>query len=186
MGTSIVESHYLDIWEDGSTEEEFYTRVENYEPAVFIDPITGEEQHGHISTCDTSSIRFSIFKGADSSMEKGLVSGWANVSKNADGSIPLDWQGDIIAPDTLEDAAIEFMLNYQDSGELHEGGPVGKVVESIVLTKDKQAAMGIPEGIVPEGWFITVKLFDDAVIEKVKSGEYQMFSIQGTGQRVAV
>lgn len=186
MGACITESHYLDIWDDGSTEEEFYTRVNTYEPAIFLDPITGEELRGNITTCDTSSIVFSIYKGTGSTMEKGLVSGWANVSKNADGSIPLDWQGDIIATDTLEDAAIDFMLNYQDSGELHEGGPVGKVVESIVLTKDKQAAMGIPEGVVPEGWFITVKLFDDAVIEKVKSGEYQMFSIQGTGQRVTV
>lgn len=113
-----------------------------------------------------------------------LVSGWANVSVNADGSLPLDWQGDIIAPETLEKAAVNFMLNYRESGEMHQGGPVGTVVESIVLTKEKQEAIGIPEGAVPQGWFITVKVHDPEVYAKVKNGTYKMFSIQGTGRRV--
>ena len=88
-------------------------------------------------------------------------------ARNADGTIPLDWQGDIIRPDVLEKAAIDFMLHYRESGEMHRGSSKGTVVESIVLTKDKQAALGIPEGIVPEGWFITVKIEDPAVFERV-------------------
>lgn len=118
--------------------------------------------------------------------EQGLVSGWANVAKNADGSIPLDWQGDVIRPEVLEKAAVDFMLNYRTSGEMHHGESKGVVVESIVMTKDKQAAMGIPEGTVPEGWFITVKIEDPEVFEKVKSGKYRMFSIQGRGKRVPI
>lgn len=118
--------------------------------------------------------------------DQGLVSGWANVARNADGSIPLDWQGDIIRPEVLEKAAVEFMLNYRTSGEMHHGSSKGTVVESIVMTKDKQAAMGIPEGIVPEGWFITVKIEDPEVFEKVKSGKYKMFSIQGHGKRIPI
>ena len=116
--------------------------------------------------------------------DKGLVSGWANVARNADGSIPLDWQGDIIRPEVLEKAAIDFMINYRTSGEMHQGESKGVVVESIVMTKAKQVAMGIPEGTVPEGWFITVKINDPEVFEKVKSGQYKMFSIQGRGKRV--
>ena len=54
------------------------------------------------------------------------------------------------------------------------------------MTKDKQAAMGIPEGTVPEGWFITVQLYDNEVINKVKNGEFRMFSIQGVEQREAL
>lgn len=113
-----------------------------------------------------------------------LVSGWANVSINADGSLPLDWQDDVISPYMLEKAAIGFMLNYRESGEMHEGGPVGTVVESIVFTKEKQEAIGIPEGTVPQGWFITVKVHDDETFQKVCDGTYQMFSIQGTCRRV--
>lgn len=116
-----------------------------------------------------------------------LVSGWANVAVNADGSIPLDWQDDVIAPETLEKAAIKFMLDYRESGVMHDNnGAVGDVVESIVFTKDKQEALGIPEGIVPQGWFITVKVHDPTVFAKVMNGTYKMFSIQGTCRRSKV
>jgi hypothetical protein len=118
------------------------------------------------------------------STDDGLVSGWANVSINKDGSVPLDWQGDVIDPITLEKAAMDFMLNYRDSGEMHQGNSKGTVVESIVLTKAKQEALGIPAGIVPEGWFITVKVQDPEVFAKVKSGVYKMFSIQGRAKRI--
>lgn len=118
--------------------------------------------------------------------DERLVSGWANVSINADGSIPLDWQDDVIPPCELEKAAINFMLNFRGSGEMHQGESKGDVVESIVFTKEKQAAIGIPEGIVPEGWFITVKVHDPEVFAKVKDGTYRMFSIQGTSRRVKV
>lgn len=126
-------------------------------------------------------VGFDIHKARE---DEGLVSGWANVAINKDGSLPLDWQDDVIAPETLEKAAIQFMLDYRDSGEMHRGDSKGTIVESIVLTKEKQAALGIPEGIVPEGWFITVKVHDPEVFEKVKNGTYRMFSIQGSAKRV--
>ena len=126
-------------------------------------------------------IGFDIYKSRD---DEQLVSGWANVSVNADGSIPLDWHDDVIAPEVLEKAAINFMLEYRESGVMHDGGPVGTVVESIVLTKEKQQALGIPDGTVPVGWFITVKVHDSEVFAKVKDGTYKMFSIQGKCNRV--
>ena len=124
------------------------------------------------------------FNVTKSNEEEGLVSGWANVAINADGTLPLDWQDDIISPDTLEKAAVNFMLDYRGSGVMHEGDSKGVVVESIVFTKEKQAAIGIPEGTVPEGWFITVKILDPEVFEQVKKGTYKMFSIQGHAKRV--
>lgn len=127
------------------------------------------------------SLNFNITKAKE---YEGLVSGWANVSVNADGTIPLDWQGDVINPDTLERAAINFMLDYRGSGVMHEGVSQGVVVESIVFTKEKQAAIGIPEGCVPEGWFITVKVTNPDVFQEVLSGKYKMFSIQGKAKRV--
>lgn len=126
-------------------------------------------------------ILFDITKAKE---EDGLVSGWASVAVNADGSLPLDWQGDIIRPETLEKAAINFMLEYRESGVMHKGESQGTVVESIVLTKEKQEALGIPEGCVPEGWFITVKVTNPDVFKAVKDGKYKMFSIQGSGKRI--
>ena len=124
------------------------------------------------------------FKVAKVKEDEGLVSGWANVAVNADGSLPLDWQDDIIRPETLEKAAINFMLDYRGSGVMHEGEVKGIVVESIVFTKAKQTAIGIPEGIIPEGWFITVKVLDQSVFELVKNGVFRMFSIQGNAKRI--
>lgn len=126
-------------------------------------------------------VDFDVYKARE---EEQLVSGWANVAINKDGSIPLDWQDDVISPATLEKAAINFMMDYRGSGVMHEGESKGTVVESIVLTKEKQAAIGIPEGCVPEGWFITVKVHDPEVFAKVKDGTYRMFSIQGSAKRV--
>lgn len=127
------------------------------------------------------SVGFEISKARE---DEQLVSGWANVAIDKDGNAPIDWQDDVIAPETLEKAAINFMLDYRGSGEMHKGNSKGTVVESIVLTKEKQRAMGIPEGTVPEGWFITVKVHDPEVFAKVKDGTYRMFSIQGTAKRV--
>lgn len=124
------------------------------------------------------------FKVAKANDSEGLVSGWANVAVNADGSLPLDWQDDIIRPKTLEKAAINFMMDYRGSGAMHEGDSKGIVVESIVFTKEKQAAIGIPEGVIPEGWFITVKILDPVVFKQVKNGTFKMFSIQGHAKRV--
>ena len=141
------------------------------------------ETHEEIPVDDSVclSVGFDVYKARDDEM---LVSGWANVAIDKDGNAPLDWQDDVIAPETLEKAAINFMLDYRGSGVMHEGESKGTVVESIVLTKEKQQAIGIPEGTVPEGWFITVKVHDPDVFAKVKDGTYRMFSIQGTAKRI--
>lgn len=142
-----------------------------------------EEQYVPDEDIYNVDILFDITKSND---VEGLVSGWASIAINADGSRPLDWDGDIIEPDTLDKAAVDFMLNYRSSGVDHTGDAVGDVVESIVFTKEKQEALGIPEGTVPEGWFITVKLRDVDTIAKVKDGTLKMFSIQGKGKRYQV
>lgn len=154
--------------EDGSV-----TRVHRHESVYIEEEIPVD--------CTHVDVLFDITKSKE---DEGLVSGWASVSVNADGSIPLDWSDDVIMPETLEKAAINFMLDYRGSGVMHEGSEQGVVVESIVFTKEKQKALGIPEGIVPEGWFITVKVMNKDVFDAVKDGKYKMFSIQGSAKRV--
>jgi hypothetical protein len=46
--------------------------------------------------------------------------------------------------------------------------------------------MGIPEGTVPEGWWVGFKISDKTAYQKVKAGIYKMFSIEGSAQRVPV
>ena len=47
-------------------------------------------------------------------------------------------------------------------------------------------ALGIPEGTVPEGWFVGFYIPDPAVYKKVKDGDYNMFSIEGSARRLSI
>ena len=60
------------------------------------------------------------------------------------------------------------------------------LVESVIFTKEKMQAMGIPEGIVPEGWWIGFYVKDDNAWKKIKNGTYKMFSIEGKAVRVPI
>ena len=128
---------------------------------------------------------FSIYKTDD---DKRLVFGWASVSITVDGEQVEDVQEDLIDPEDLEAAAYEYVLKFRDTGEEHISTmrKRGKLVESCVFTAEKQKAMGIPEGILPIGWWIGFKIEDDAAWEKVKNGTYKMFSIEGKATRVAI
>ena len=113
------------------------------------------------------------FKIAKSDDDKMLAFGWANVSITADGEL-------------IESAAYKFAELYREGGEMHERGGAAVLIESVVFTEEKMKAMGIPEGTLPVGWWIGFKVLDEDVWEKVKSGEYPMFSIEGEAERVEV
>lgn len=118
--------------------------------------------------------------------EKMLAFGWANVAVTADGEVIEDWQNDIIEPEELESAAYNFVELYREGGEMHKRGGAAVLVESVVFTEKKMQAMGIPAGTLPVGWWIGFKVLDEDVWEKVKNGEYPMFSIEGTAERIEV
>ena len=115
-----------------------------------------------------------------------LAFGWASVAVRTDGEQVEDLQGDIIDPEDLEEAVYDYVQFYGDGGEMHRRGGVAKLVESVVFTKEKARSMGIPDGTVPEGWWIGFRVLDPDVWDKVKDGTYSMFSIEGTGARVEV
>lgn len=120
--------------------------------------------------------------------DKMLVFGWGNVAITKDGEQIEDLQGDVIDPEELEKAAYDHVLNFRSTGERHDPGlrRKGRLVESCVFTKEKQEAMGIPPGTVPCGWWVGYKIDDPDAWEKIKKGEYQMFSIEGKGQRTPI
>lgn len=114
--------------------------------------------------------------------EQRIVYGFASVIEDAGGMV-VDSQGDIIDEATLVKAAHEFVKAERTAKAMHQGNPVGEIVESIVLTKDVQKAMGIK--IDKVGWFIGMKIHDDNVWKQVKAGTLAAFSIGGRGHREA-
>lgn len=127
--------------------------------------------------------KFKIMKSDD---DKMLAFGWANVSMRINGELVEDWQNDIIEPEELENAAYNYVLFYREGGEMHERGGAAVLVESVVFTEEKMAAMGIPAGTLPVGWWIGFKVTDEEVWQKVKDGTYPMFSIEGEAERIEV
>lgn len=137
-------------------------------------PPAGKGEEGVISG------RFSIRKADE---ERRLAFGWAYVSQDEAGNQTEDHSGDRLEPEELESAAYQFVELYREGGEMHERGGCAVLVESMVFTKEKQRALGIPDGTLPVGWWIGFKVTDEDVWAKVKSGEYQAFSIEGTAVR---
>lgn len=125
---------------------------------------------------------FTIAKAEDDKMQ---VFGWASVANTADGSPVSDYEGDVIHPDELETAAYCYVLNFRDAGEKHDQDlrKKGKLIESCVFTREKQQAIGIPEGTIPEGWWVGFQINDKNTWGKIKEGEYKMFSVEGKGER---
>lgn len=129
--------------------------------------------------------KFNIKKADE---EKKQVFGWANVSAEPDGTEIVDRQNDMIELEELEKSAYNYVLNFGDSGEEHnkELRQKGKLIESIVFTQEKRKAMEIPENTIPYGGWVGFQINDDDTWEKIKTGKYNMFSIQGTAESIPV
>lgn len=116
--------------------------------------------------------------------DRQLVFGWASIVEKG-GKAVSDLQGDEISEEELEKAAYSYVLESRLGGEMHKRTKgVGRIVESIVFTKEKQDALGIDLG--KSGWWIGFKIDDTEVWKKVKDGTYPMFSIHGRGNRKKV
>jgi hypothetical protein len=113
------------------------------------------------------------------SAERMQVWGWASVCSK-DGVQVTDLQQDRIAPDELEKAVTSFMLKGGGVGDMHERGNAGRVIESVVITPEKAAAMGVDASIC--GWWVGVQCTPEAW-QLVKSGARPGFSIQGSAKR---
>ena len=93
----------------------------------------------------------------------------------------VDLQGDRVPMKELEKAAYTFVLESRDGGAVHEE-IVADLVESFMATDEKYEAMGIPKDVIADlnkGWWGGFHVNDDDAWDKIKSGEYGMFSIGG-------
>ncbi len=118
--------------------------------------------------------------------DQNLVFGWGYVSINKDGTQVIDHSQEMIDPEDLELAAYAFNLIFRETGEMHKGEAKGRLVESLVVTPAKLEAMGLAKDALPQGWWLGFYIDDDQVFDKVKKGEYNMFSIQGIANREEV
>lgn len=121
------------------------------------------------------------FKVSKSDGDQGLIFGWASVVEK-DGALIIDKQGDAILPEDLEKAAYDFVLNARNHGEMHSLIGTGKCVESMMFTKEKQAALGID--LKKVGWWVGFQVTDPQTKAAIKRGELPEFSIGGSGRRV--
>lgn len=108
--------------------------------------------------------------------ERRQVFGWASVVEK-NGELIIDKQGDIIPVDALEPAAYDFVLSSRAQTDMHERHGVGRLIESMVFTHEKQKALGVDLGMV--GWWVGFQVDDDALWAAHKRGERPEFSIGG-------
>lgn len=106
--------------------------------------------------------------------EQHLVFGFASVSAK-DGTAVVDSDGDTISIEELERAAYDFVEKSRVGKADHDGEQVATLIESLVITKEKAQTLGIANNV--QGWFIGLKVLDENVWQKIKSGDYRMFSI---------
>jgi hypothetical protein len=114
---------------------------------------------------------------ADDSRQR--LFGWASIAVQKDGTPLLDLQGDLIDIEDLEEAWYEYV---QSSGELNfqHSGPVrGHLIEAMVFTPDKIAALGLPPDSMPQGAWVGFHLPESDDYQLVKHQGFFMFSIEG-------
>lgn len=159
------------IAEDGA-------EVEN--PAVEMIETVIEAAIGAIMDATMEKRASKIIKLDD---EARIVWGWASVV-SVDGKPMVDRQGDIISAEVMTKAADRFMEDVRVAKAMHEGAQIGEVIHSFPLTKALGEALGVHSAL--EGWIVAMKVHDDSVWNRVKSGELAAFSIGGMGKRNAV
>lgn len=108
-----------------------------------------------------------------------LVFGYASVAGVEDS------QGDTISIGELEKAAYNYVLKSRTGGAMHEVIGVADLVESIVFTPEKLEMLGLEKNSLPQGWFVGFKVKDTDTWQKIKRGDYKMFSIGGRALREA-
>ena len=79
----------------------------------------------------------------------------------------IDKQDDVIMPEDLEKAAYDFVLYSRDQGDMHEQKGVGRLIESMVFTKQKQDLLGIDLGL--QGWFVGFRVDSPAVWKALRA-----------------
>jgi len=119
--------------------------------------------------------------------DRRIFGGWAYVAKTADGQVVTDHSGDMVdTPEAwrqLVDAFYNYAVEVRAGDEQHQEFGVSKLAEFFVSDPERWEQIGIPQGVLPQGVFVSFRAVDEAFWQKIKGGAYQALSIVGTGVR---
>lgn len=121
---------------------------------------------------------------ADDSQQR--LFGWASIAVRKDGQQIEDLQGDLIDIEDLEAAWYDYVLESGELNILHKGDCQGQLIEAIVFTPEKLAALGLPPESLPLGAWVGYYVADPACYQMIKSEGFVMFSIEGSAIREPV
>ena len=130
----------------------------------------------------TASIRKAHADG-----DRVYMYGWAALSTDAVGEPVIDADNDYIPAVELEKAAQAAFIDRGGKGavgQMHDVFGKADLVESFVLTAEKQAAFGLTDA--PQGWMVGLTSTDPDVVKAVRSGAMLELSIRGHGRREPV
>ena len=92
----------------------------------------------------------------------------------------VDFHGDTVSVDEIEEAAHGYAMSPMVVGEGHLREAKARPVETFIHNPE------VVKDVKPGSWVMAVKINDDALWEMVKNGELTGFSIGATARRVAV
>jgi hypothetical protein len=114
--------------------------------------------------------------------DRRLVFGWFSEIEKDD-EVVVDLEDQYITEADLESAAYNFVLEARVGGRQHarksKAVQIGRLVESMMFTKEKQELLGIDLGRV--GWWGGFYIDDDGTWDDVLSKKFVSFSIGGSG-----
>lgn len=145
--------------------------------------------------------------------KRQMAFGWANVFLKTDGDAITDSHAETIDTDEaiemIEDAVYRYVLHSRSGDEQHVNFGVARLVESMVFTDEKRAAIAAHAAVLEAGpdapveavealaveklqqlqktlvtgWWVGFKIDDPDAWKKVEDGSLPMFSIVGRAQR---
>lgn len=187
------------VYMPGASHEDYLERMADLGGAAYEDDDDEEDAEGEseseglgdseglldrvISGMLRAAMAYDMTKSAEVlklDSERRIAWGWASVS-TVNGKLVTDTQGDVITPTELGKMADKFMASARMAKAMHEGDQIGEVLHSFPLTNELAKAFGMETD--REGWIIGMKINDDSVWEKMKSGDFKGFSIGGKAKR---
>lgn len=91
----------------------------------------------------------------------------------------VDSQDDVASASAIEKASWSWLRNGGAAGVDHAGGPVGRAVGSLFLSRDVQDQLGID---VAEQWLVAIHVPDRELFEELKASRPDL-SVQGKATR---
>lgn len=119
-----------------------------------------------------------------------FIRGWAYVVADEGGQV-VDYSGDVMGGLTIDEgmqeirkSAHDFISDFRTARVHHGGKAVGEIVESVII--DDAFADAVGAVTKRRGWWIGMRVDDEAIQKRIRSGDLKQFSIGGRGKRLKV